>query len=1139
MDGIGSFSRHSARCEIDWHGDEFRANQARRGALEPDERRVVSPARGGVAGAPGASGERAPRSALFSSLAFTLIVSSSLASFHAEAQSALNGPGDLNDDGAIDLRDVALMRKVIDGTTQVDNLTLELVDVAPMDDPDQETKVNDLSVLMRAVVESDVDGDQLSDEVELTNGWGASPFRSDTDGDGLDDKIELELQTSPLSPDTDEDGLTDFEEVEAGTNPKDRDSDDDGLLDGFEVSHSFDPLTGGEQGLDGDGDGLDNLAEQEHGSDPTNPDTDGDTLLDGAEVTGANPTNQSSDPTLVDTDGDSLNDNFEVIYPNLVNPQLPDTDYDGLDDGDEQTVFFTYPNDPDSDDDGLLDGFEAMYSSILDPLSPPGTDDPTRDDDSDGLTNLEEQTAGSSPLSPDTDSDGIPDAVEVANRTHPDSTDSDGDGISDGTDNCPGVFNPGQEDRDPLPGGSAAGDGVGDVCDNCITVHNDLQIDSDSDGFGDACDPVCLLTGGATPTADPDRDQFCGTSDNCPGWPNPGQEDTDGDGIGDACQCGDVNDDGRLNGADKQLFARFMSSSDELPVDGAHKCDIDGDGVCTESDRQWLADALDGTAALPSPGLCGDYEKVYDHVLSRIGFGSDSHSLHLIKEVGVAAYVEEQLNPDSIDDSSTDVLLDHYRPGGTYWPTLDASQSSGLRNVNYMYQVYGAATKRPLRDLTEMKLLRAIYSKRQLEAVMLDLMFDHLSVDATGGVYQWPHYSIMHYEAAIKETLFGKYEHMLQASAESTAMLDYLDQHRSEAGSVNENYGREVMELHTVGDGTYTQETVEAVSRVLTGYTVDTSQAWSPLGEPAQADWAFSYDSSKHDTGVNAVHITSEGTSPWQFGTPGQEPTCGTGNENHGEVLICLLTEHPATANRIAELFVTRFVSEDLERPAVAALVAAAATEYMANDSGKVRGDLEETLRVVLTDPLFAKAQYYRGKVKRPFAYMASMFRALGRGSEGDSASRYEGGPHGGEPYSSGFNGVFLALQNLNETPYEAIEPIGYEDDSHVHGSAANILVRSNFVRQLMNNMNTEGVDWVFEYELAQAPENAELVDALLDRYLPGGVGRASLAGGQSTREIIVQSLDNVWPTPDAASTNERVGHAASLIFSTPEFLSH
>ncbi len=237
---------------------------------------------------------------------------------------------------------------------------------------------------------------------------------------GLTDGERAAVVNFVARADADRDGLPDEDELALGTRPDLPDTDGDGLLDGFEVAAGFDPLVGGEQGLDGDGDGLDNLGEQAAGTDPTAPDTDGDGLTDGVEVN-----DLGSNPRSADTDLDGLEDG-EEINVHGTDPTATDSDGDGLDDGDEVRFLGLDPADPDTDGDGMPDGYE--FDQFFDPRDPA---DGAADPDADDLDNLGEFRAGSDPRVFDTDGDGLRDGEEVAIGTDPTAGDTDGGGRSD------------------------------------------------------------------------------------------------------------------------------------------------------------------------------------------------------------------------------------------------------------------------------------------------------------------------------------------------------------------------------------------------------------------------------------------------------------------------------------------------------------------------------------------------------------------------------------------------------------------------------------------------------------------------------------------------------------------------------------
>ncbi|MCU7892445.1 MAG: hypothetical protein KZQ78_12870 [Candidatus Thiodiazotropha sp. (ex Ustalcina ferruginea)] len=243
------------------------------------------------------------------------------------------------------------------------------------------------------------------------------------DIDGLTVEEAQQLVNFHLLADSDGDRLYDAEEVPLGLDPFDTDSDGDQLLDGFEVNYGLNPASEsglGETDLDGDADGLSNLEEQNNGTNPNSDDSDGDNLSDGDEVN-----IHASDPNSADSDGDGLTDDVEIGLG--TNPRLVDSDSDGdgLDDNVEVYSHATNPILADSDGDGMDDGFEITFDMA--------DVDAADDTDQDGLTNLEEFTAGTDPRNEDTDGDLLLDRWEIANYlTNPAQADSDSGGRRDG-----------------------------------------------------------------------------------------------------------------------------------------------------------------------------------------------------------------------------------------------------------------------------------------------------------------------------------------------------------------------------------------------------------------------------------------------------------------------------------------------------------------------------------------------------------------------------------------------------------------------------------------------------------------------------------------------------------------------------------
>lgn len=249
---------------------------------------------------------------------------------------------------------------------------------------------------------------------------------SDTDGDGLSNLDEMNtFNTDPEQPDSDADGLSDYSEVAydgdntaytpgADTDPGKPDTDDDVLPDGWEVAHGFNPLIADATG-DADGDGLNNTNEYLWSTDPQVRDTDGEGLEDGPEVN-----TYGTHPNLADTDEDGLTDYEEVWHDG-------DGGYNPYDPTNNPTGTDTDATNPDSDGDGIPDGWEADNGLL------PLQDDAANDGDGDGLSNLQEYQYRLNPGNPDTDSDGAPDGWELqyllhANNVEDGSLDYDGDG---------------------------------------------------------------------------------------------------------------------------------------------------------------------------------------------------------------------------------------------------------------------------------------------------------------------------------------------------------------------------------------------------------------------------------------------------------------------------------------------------------------------------------------------------------------------------------------------------------------------------------------------------------------------------------------------------------------------------------------
>lgn len=327
------------------------------------------------------------------------------------------------------------------------------------------------------------------------------------------------------------------------------------------------------------------------------------------------------------------------------------------------------------------------------------------------------------------------------------------------------------------------------------------------------------------------------------------------------------------------------------------------------------------------------------HLLSRAAFGPWPGDIWRLRETGRDAWIESQLEPEGIDDG-----LCELRAGGFEALTVAPGNA-------YEFD------KRVLRDqITRHALLRAVYSRRQLFEVMVEFWTDHLNIDLEKGdcVYLKPADD----REVVRRHALGNFRDLIMASAKSPAMLHYLDGRDNKVTKQtpvpNENYGRELMELHTLGvTGGYTQADVREAARCLSGWTVEKKarlrDVFNPFSPPLgrsyfRADW--------HDDGEKKVlgHTLPAGA--------------GAGDI---ERLVDIVCSHPATARHLALKLCRRFVSYAPPE----GLVSRVAAEFT-----RTRGDIKSLLRVILRSGEFAAAR--GGLLKRPFRFIVSALRAVG-----------------------------------------------------------------------------------------------------------------------------------------------------------------
>ncbi len=388
--------------------------------------------------------------------------------------------------------------------------------------------------------------------------------------------------------------------------------------------------------------------------------------------------------------------------------------------------------------------------------------------------------------------------------------------------------------------------------------------------------------------------------------------------------------------------------------------------------------------------------------LSRLTFGARPGDYERVRAMGVDRWIDAQLYPERLPDSVGQSIAQRWPALGETGaqlvvenpPPAQLLRQAALRG-GITAQDSAQARERARRSyqfvgqLQTARTARAIAGERQLQEVMVDFWENHFNVYDRKDRLR---YELPAYDATIRAHAMGRFRDLLGAVAHSPAMLQYLDNFQSRADStratlagagrgygrarrvgnrfvfagpnrpaaaaapkrgLNENYGRELLELHTLGvDGGYTQQDVIAVARALTGWTI---------AGPAQGG-GFVFRPEWHDADEKVIL--------------GQDFPAGHGEEE-GERVLDLLARHPSTARFIARKLCVRFVSDTPS----AALVRRAADAFRRSD-----GDVRATLAVVLHSPEFFSRAAYRAKVKTPFELVASAARALG--AEPDTTPR-------------------------------------------------------------------------------------------------------------------------------------------------------
>lgn len=595
------------------------------------------------------------------------------------------------------------------------------------------------------------------------------------------------------------------------------------------------------------------------------------------------------------------------------------------------------------------------------------------------------------------------------------------------------------------------------------------------------------------------------------------------------------------------------------------------------------------------------------HALNRLGYGARPGDVERVKVLGLENYIKQQLNPRQLDDSVADgklknlptlnmttaELYEKYpqpqqlvrqlqrrgdlpadldlqklqaggppqgppRPGqappGEAMPadeTGKATDTEGKKNAEYRQKIREYYEKngllQPQRIVAELqasRILRAVYSERQLNEVMVDFWTNHFNVFAAKGADRW---MLTAYDRdTIRPNAMGNFNDLLRATAESPAMLFYLDNFQSvspnaNAGpngngrrqqlgrdplrdlmrgrginnrangagqqqpgqnrtntqrpqppprrGINENYARELMELHTLGvDGGYTQKDVQEVARCFTGWTI-----FAPRGAAAAPNAAmtgpraeqlrenagkFFFNGRVHDDGEKIVL--------------GHKIPAGGGAKD-GLMVLDILAHHPATARFMATKLVRHFVSD---------APPAALVERVAQVFTRSNGDIRQTLGAIFFSPEFNSADAYRAKIKRPFELAISAVRTLGAETNGMPA-------------------LHQWIARMGEPLYGFQTPNGYSDVAENWVNTGALLERLNFGLALASNrIGGTRVDlrkFAGESANNQSVDQAKVMDRFLNLLVAGDVS-------PRTRETLLKQLNQtltIAPPPQRMADQE------------------
>jgi len=470
-------------------------------------------------------------------------------------------------------------------------------------------------------------------------------------------------------------------------------------------------------------------------------------------------------------------------------------------------------------------------------------------------------------------------------------------------------------------------------------------------------------------------------------------------------------------------------------------------------------------------------------------------------------------------------------------PNPNNPNANPANNAEYRRAVFQYFKENNLRppqfmtgELQMSRILRAVYSERQLQEVMVDFWTNHFNVFANKGADRW---LLTSYDRdTIRPHTLGKFADLLRATAESPAMLFYLDNFQSvspnapqqrrpmqslnpvrdlmrmsnnpqqqrpqqqQRRGINENYARELMELHTLGvDGGYTQKDVQEVARCFTGWTI-----FAPRGAGVAAQAI---------TDGRRVDMLRENAGKFYFNPrvhdDGEKVVLGHkipagGGVKDGLMVLDILAHHPATAKFVATKLVRHFVAD--EPPA--ALVERVAQTFLKTD-----GDIREVLKAIFLSPEFNSTEAYRAKIKRPFELAISAARTVGAETNGGPA-------------------FHQWIARMGQPLYGYQTPNGYSDVAEDWVNTGALLERMNFALALVNNRIPGTRVNLAAFVGDMAGDKSVDKEKFLDRFVTTIVGGEISA---KTRETLLKQLSDEISVPSMAGRQSAPTTAAENPF--------